>query len=211
MYVPSPFRENDLAVLHGQIQRTRLATLISCGPAGLRASHVPMLLDPHGGPYGTLLCHLARANPQWRSLGGDEVLVTFRGEDAYISPSWYAEKRETGKVVPTWNYVAVHAYGVPRVIEDEAELRAIVTRLTDVHEAGQSPPWSVEDASQPYIAAMLRGIVGVAIPIARIEGAWKLDQDEADADLRGALDGLRASADPRDRAAADAMEARAAR
>lgn len=211
MYVPSHFREDDLTVLHEQIRRSRLATLVSHGADGVQASHVPMLLDAGAGPYGTLVCHLARANPHWRSLGEDEVLVVFRGEDAYVSPSWYTAKREAGTVVPTWNYVAVHAWGVPRVIEDEDELRAIVSRLADVHEAKQPRPWSVADAPQQYITAMLRGIVGIAIPIARIQGKWKLDQDETDVDLRGAVDGLRASGDPRDRATADAMEACAAK
>lgn len=211
MYVPEQFRETDVAMLHAQIRRSRLATLVCAGPDGLQASHIPMLLDAAAGPRGTLLCHVARANPQWRSVSDADVLAIFRDEDAYISPSWYATKRETGKMVPTWNYIAVHASGVARVIEDRDELRALVTRLTNAHEAHRPEPWTIDDAPPDYIDALLGAIVGIEIPIARLEGKWKLNQHHRDADLRGAIEGLRASADPRDRAIADEMEAAAAR
>jgi transcriptional regulator len=209
MYIPPRFREDDLGVLHAMVDRARLGVLVSSGPEGLQASHVPMLLDPDAGPYGTLTCHLARANVQSRALRHDsEVMIVFRAEDAYVSPSWYATKSETGKVVPTWLYVAVHAYGRPRVIDDPDALRTIVTRLTEKHEAPRRDPWAVTDAPESYIAALLGGIVGVEIPIARLEGKWKLDQDGSDADVRGAIEGLRSSEDHRDRETADVMERR---
>jgi transcriptional regulator len=209
MYIPPRFREDDLGMLHAMIHRARLGVLVSSGPDGLTASHVPMLLDPGAGPYGTLTCHLARANNQSRHLRhDDEVMIVFRAEDAYVSPSWYATKNETGKVVPTWVYVAVHAYGRPRVIDDPHALRTIVTRLTEKHEAPRRDPWTVSDAPESYVAALLGGIVGVEIPIARLEGKWKLDQDAPDADVRGAIDGLRSSDDHRDRETAGAMQRR---
>jgi transcriptional regulator len=209
MYIPSAFREDDLDALHAMVHHARLGVLVSSGPDGLAASHVPMLLDPDAGPYGTLTCHLARANAQSRDLRHEgEVMIVFRAEDAYVSPSSYATKSETGKVVPTWLYVAVHAYGNPRVIDDPDALRTIVTRLTEKHEAPRRDPWAVTDAPESYVAAMLGGIVGVEIPIARIEGKWKLDQDASDADVRGAIDGLRSSEDHRDRETAGVMERR---
>jgi transcriptional regulator len=209
MYIPSAFREDDLDALHEMVHRARLGVLVSSGPEGLMASHVPMLLDRDAGPYGTLTCHLARANVQSRDLRrAGEVMIVFRAEDAYVSPSWYATKSETGKVVPTWLYVAVHAYGRPRVIDDPHALRTIVTRLTQKHEAPRRDPWAVTDAPESYITALLGGIVGVEIPIARIDGKWKLDQDASDADVRGTIDGLRSSEDRRDRETADAMERR---
>lgn len=209
MYVPPRFREDDLSVLHAMVQRARLGVLVSTGPDGLKASHLPMLLEPDAGPYGTLTCHLARANVHWRDLQHDgEVMIIFRAEDAYVSPSCYATKSETGKVVPTWLYVAVHAYGRPRVIDDPDALRTIVTRLTEKHESPRREPWAVTDAPESYVTALLAAIVGVEIPIARLEGKWKLDQGRPDADLRGTIDGLRSSEDHRDRAAADAMEQR---
>jgi transcriptional regulator len=209
MYIPPRYREDDLGVLHAVIHGARLGVLVSSGPEGLRASHVPMLLDPDAGPYGTLTCHLARANVQSRDLRHDgEVMIVFRAEDAYVSPSWYATKSETGKVVPTWLYVAVHAYGRPRVIDDPDALRTIVTRLTEKQEAPRRDPWAVTDAPESYIAGLLGAIVGVEIPIARLEGKWKFDQEAPDADVRGTIDGLRSSEDHRDREAADAMERR---
>ncbi|MDB5042621.1 MAG: FMN-binding negative transcriptional regulator [Candidatus Eremiobacteraeota bacterium] len=209
MYIPPRFREDDLGVLHAMVHHARLGVLVSSGPAGLIASHVPMLLDPDAGPYGMLTCHLARANAQSRDLRHEgEVMIVFRAEDAYVSPSWYATKSETGKVVPTWLYVAVHAYGRPRVIDDPDALRTIVTRLTEKHEAPRRDPWAVTDAPEAYITALLGGIVGVEIPIERLEGKWKLDQDASDADVRGAIDELRSSEDYRDRETAEAMDRR---
>lgn len=211
MYVPPRFREDDVGTLHALIGRARLATVVSHGADGLQASHVPMLLDPGAGAQGTLLFHLARGNAQWRTLAaGGEAMAIFRAEDAYISPTWYATKATTGNVVPTWIYVAVHAYGIPRVIEDREQLRALVTRLTERHEEHREAPWRVSDAPAPYIDALLGGIVGVELPIARFDGKWKMDQDANSADVRGAIAGLRTTGDVRDAEAAAVMEARAA-
>ncbi len=150
-----------------------------------------MLLDPEPTPYGTLLGHLAKPNPQARGAAGNlEALAIFQGPDAYITPSWYATKRSTGKVVPTWNYVAVHAYGPISFFDDPERLRQHVTRLTDRHEGARSTPWAVTDAPEDFIDGMLRGIVGFAMPIARIEGKWKMSQNRPAEDRAGVVAGL---------------------
>ncbi len=147
MYVPPLFKEDRIDVLHDAIRRAGLATLVTLTPDGLIASHVPMLLDSEPAPYGTLLGHVARPNPQARgAVPGVQALAIFQGPDAYITPSWYATKRETGKVVPTWNYVAIHAYGPVAFFDDVERLRAIVTRLTERQEAARAAPWAVSDA-----------------------------------------------------------------
>jgi transcriptional regulator len=193
MYLPSHFREDRRDVQHDLIRRHPLGMLITAGCRGLMANAVPFLLEPQAGENGTLLCHVARANPQWKELGAvDECLVVFQGADHYISPSWYPTKQETGKVVPTWNYATVHVWGRPRVIEDAAWLRAQVDALTRTHEDPRPAPWSVSDAPEPFIAAQLRGIVGVEIPIARIEGKWKVSQNRSAVDQAGVRDGLAA-------------------
>ncbi|BBP80278.1 transcriptional regulator [Pseudomonas sp. Ost2] len=206
MYTPSAFSEQDLLTLQRHIQDTRLATLVTHGKLGLQASHVPLLLAPGQGPNGTLYGHLARANPQWRELAeGGEILVIFAGADAYVSPSFYPAKAEHGKVVPTWNYVAVHAYGEAEVFDDAERLRNLVSALTDRHEAGRDQPWKVDDAPAPYIDSMLRAIVGFALPIQRLEGKRKLSQNRSAADIAGVQQGLAASADSQDQALAHLM------
>ncbi|NWD51186.1 FMN-binding negative transcriptional regulator [Pseudomonas gingeri] len=206
MYTPSAFSEQDLPTLQRHIQDTRLATLVTHGKLGLQASHVPLLLDRGQGPNGTLYGHLARANPQWRELAeGGEILVIFPGGDAYISPSFYPAKAEHGKVVPTWNYVAVHAYGEAEVFDDAGRLRSLVSALTDRHEAGREQPWKVDDAPAPYIDSMLKAIVGFALPIQRLEGKRKLSQNRSAADIAGVQQGLAASADSQDQALAHLM------
>jgi transcriptional regulator len=154
----------------------------------------PYLLDDTASPFGTLRCHLSRANPQWRAFAAaDEVLVVFTAADAYVSPSWYPSKRdEHGRVVPTWNYATVQARGHPRLVEDQAWLKAHVSALTDSQEAQQPQPWSVEDAPAGYIEAQLRGIVGVEIEILRIEGKVKASQNRPEADRIGVVEGLEA-------------------
>ncbi|NWB28387.1 FMN-binding negative transcriptional regulator [Pseudomonas gingeri] len=206
MYTPSAFSEQDLPTLQRHIQDTRLATLVTHGKLGLQASHVPLLLDRGQGPNGTLYGHLARANPQWRELvEGGEILVIFPGGDAYISPSFYPAKAEHGKVVPTWNYVAVHAYGEAEVFDDVGRLRSLVSALTDRHEAGREQPWKVDDAPAQYIDSMLKAIVGFALPIQRLEGKRKLSQNRSAADIAGVQQGLAASADSQDQALAHLM------
>ena len=191
MYVPPHFLEDDKAALHRAIGETRLATLVTLGSEGLEASHVPILLDEGEGPYGAIRGHLARANPQWRRASAETpALVMFLGPDAYVSPNWYATKRETGKVVPTWNYLAIHAYGRVEFFEDAERLRAIVTSLTQRHEGRREKPWAVSDAPEDYIQAQLRGIIGFRLPIDRLEGKWKLSQNRPEADRRGVVEGL---------------------
>lgn len=202
MYVPPAFRMDDLPELHRQMRDVRLATLVTATEAGLLATPLPLFLAAEEGPLGTLHGHLARANPQWRQAVRGEAMVLFAGPDAYVSPGWYATKQETGRVVPTWNYVAVHAYGAPEFFEDEDRLRDVVTRLTELHEAPRSEPWAVTDAPEPYIRSQLRGIVGLRLPIARLEGKRKMSQNRSGADRVGVAAGLAASDRPGDRDAA---------
>lgn len=206
MYLPASFRQDDLGEMHRQIRATPFALLTSAGTDGVQASHLPLLLEPDEGEFGTLYGHFARANPHWCELrGGAEGLAIFSGPDAYISPSWYPGKAEHGKVVPTWNYIAVHARGPVQLIEDRESLLQIVSRLSDQHEAGRPQPWAVSDAPDDYLAAMLRAIVGFALPIRRLEGKWKLGQNRSPAGQVGVRQGLAASFDPREQALAARM------
>jgi len=206
MYTPSGFALNDLPELQQQILGTRLALLVTHGEQGLQASHLPLLLNTDEGPNGTLYGHFAKANPQWKELqNGAEALVIFAGADAYVSPDFYPSKAEHGKVVPTWNYVAVHAYGSAEVFTDADRLRSLVSALTDRHEAGRAQPWKVADAPADYIDGMLRAIVGFALPIQRLEGKRKLSQNRSTADIAGVREGLAASPDAHDQALAHLM------
>ena len=211
MYVPSHFKEDRGPELHAMMRAIAIGTLITHGADGLEASHIPLLIDPEPGPYGTLRGHIARGNGQWKRAaggangGGGEALVTFLGPDAYVTPTWFPSKRETGKVVPTWNYIAVHAYGPLHFFEDRAPLLDIVTRLTNAHESRRAPPWAVTDAPADYIDAMLKAIVGFELPIARLEGKWKLSQNKSAADIAGIRDGLAAEAAEDAQALARAM------
>lgn len=191
MYVPPHFREDHTDILHQFIRCTGLATLVTLTKDGLIASHVPMLLEPEPAPYGTLIGHLAGPNPQARGAIG-EALTIFLGPDAYITPSWYETKRKTGKVVPTWNYAAVHAAGPISFFDDRPRLLDVVTRLTQRHESDRPAPWAVSDAPEDFIQSMLRGIVGFTIPIARLEGKWKMSQNRPQADRAGVVAGLQA-------------------
>ena len=206
MYTPNAFAINDLNELHQQILGTRLAILVTHGEQGLEASHLPLLLNVNDGPHGTLYGHFARANPQWRELqNGAEALVIFAGADAYVSPEFYPSKAEHGKVVPTWNYVAVHAYGTAEVFSDADRLRNLVSALTDRHESGRASPWKVADAPADYIDGMLKAIVGFALPIQRLEGKRKISQNRNAADIAGVREGLAASPDGHDQALAHLM------
>ncbi len=191
MYLPASFREDRVDALHEAIRRIALGTLVTLGEDGLVASHVPVLVYPEPAPFGTLVGHVARANPQGRSLKPEvDALAVFTGPHAYVSPGWYATKRQTGKVVPTWNYVAVHASGRRRFFDDAERLRGIVTRLTDFHEQGRAEPWKVTDAPADYIAGMLKAIVGFELTIARLEGKWKMSQNRPAGDHAGIVEGL---------------------
>lgn len=192
MYVPRHFQETDVATLHAAIRDIAFGTLVSAGPDGLIASHVPMILDPAPAPYGTLLGHVARANPHGKLPPSGESLAMFLGPNAYVTPSWYEAKREHGKVVPTWNYVAVHAYGPLEWFDDAERLLALVTRLTDMHEGKRKDVWAVSDAPADFVQGMLKGIIGFALPVARLEGKWKMSQNRPAADRPHVVEGLRA-------------------
>ena len=191
MYVPAHFAEDRTPVLHDAIRAFGLATLVTTTADGLIASHVPLLLDPDRGEFGTLIGHFARPNPQAKGAIG-EALAIFLGPEGYVTPSYYPAKREHGKVVPTWNYAAVHAYGPLRFIDDKTELLDLVTRLTDHHESLRAAPWAVADAPADFIQGMLNGIVGFELTIARLQGKWKMCQNRPPADRGGVVEGLRA-------------------
>ncbi|CRL49734.1 MULTISPECIES: FMN-binding negative transcriptional regulator [Pseudomonas] len=206
MYNPSSFAIKDLDDLRQQLLVTRLAMVVTHGDQGLQASHLPLLFKPDEGPNGTLYGHFARANPQWKELqSGAEALVIFAGADAYVSPGFYPSKAEHGKVVPTWNYVAVHAYGTADVFTDAERLLNLVSALTDRHEAGRALPWKVADAPADYIDGMLKAIVGFALPIQRLEGKRKLSQNRSAEDIAGVREGLVSSPDVHDQALAHLM------
>ena len=210
MYIPSHFNEDRIDVLHDAIRGYGLATLVTMTADGMIASHLPLLLDPKPAPYGTLVGHLARANPQTQSTDAAvQAMVVFHGPDGYISPSLYATKKETGKVVPTWNYIAIHAYGTITFVDDPAWLLDVVTRLTDRYESPRAQPWAVTDAPADFVQGMLRGIIGVAIPIARLEGKFKMSQNRPKADHPGIVSGL--AADGRSDLATEVARAQADR
>jgi len=191
MYLPRHFAETRVEVLHDLIRRHPLGTLVVITPEGLEASHVPFEIDAQPQPFGTLRCHLARANPLWQHIVADRpVLVVFQGEQGYISPNWYAGKQEHGKVVPTWDYAVVHAYGAAQVTHDAAWLRRMVEDLTNRHEHGRADPWQVSDAPAEYVDKMLGQIVGVEIPLTRLLGKWKMSQNRSAADRQGVIAGL---------------------
>jgi transcriptional regulator len=193
MYQPSAFREDRLDVQHALIRAHPLGLLITAGPAGLLANSFPFLLDAAGTEKGTLRLHIARANPQWKELAAiEECLVVFQGPQDYVTPSWYATKRETGKVVPTWNYATVHVWGRPRVMNDDSWLRRQIEDLTASREGLREAPWKVDDAPADFVAMQMRAIVGVEIPIGRIEGKWKMSQNRPEADREGVIGGFRA-------------------
>src|SRR5712671_2504786 len=190
MYQPDHYRVADLSQLHALMRARPFATLVSSGTLGLYASHLPTVLKDEP-PNGMIECHLSRANPHWKDLAtGNEALMIFQGPDAYITPNWYPSKAETQKVVPTWNYAVVHAYGRPAVMQDKDWLRRHVGELTKQQEASEAKPWEVSDAPESYIDVMLRGIVGFRFEIARLEGKWKMSQNREMRDRAGTAQGL---------------------
>jgi transcriptional regulator len=201
MYTPASFKMSDAVELHAFMRDHSFAVLVTHGEGGMIASHLPLLFDADAGPHGTLLGHMARANPQWRDVGG-EALAIFAGPHAYISPTWY----ESPGTVPTWNYVAVHAYGASQLVEDREGLHAILTRLVSVHERGMPEPWSY-DVADPDIDTMLRAIVGFRIEITRLEGKAKLNQNHPEERRRKVIRVLEARADEDSRAIAGLMDA----
>ncbi len=193
MYLPRKFREDRIEVLHAAMLEIGAAAVVGQGPDGPIATHVPIELDPEPAPWGSVRCHFVRANPHAQSVAdGGELLLIFQGPQGYVTPNWYPSKRETSKVVPTWNYVAVHAYGRATTFEDVAALRAHLGALTDRFEGGSTVPWTIDDAPAEFIDGMCRAIIGVEIRLTRIEGKWKLSQNRPRQDRLGVINGLRA-------------------
>ena len=191
MYQPAHFTESRPEVLHALMRAHPFATLVTLDAGGLNANHLPFEYDPEPAPFGTLRAHVARNNPLWRELvQGVEALVIFQGEHGYITPSWYPGKAENGKVVPTYNYMVVHAKGALQVMDDPLWLRAFLGRLTDRFEAPRAQPWAVEDAPADYVEAMLKAIIGIEIPVASLIGKWKVSQNRSADDRAGVVAGL---------------------
>jgi transcriptional regulator len=193
MYLPQHFAQTDPAALQGLMRAHPLATLVSVGASGLTADHVPLEYEPpngNNGEHGELRGHVARANPLWQHAAGHAVLAVFSGPQAYVSPGWYPSKALTHKVVPTWNYTVVHAHGVLHVEPEAPWLHALVSRLTGTHEQPRPQPWAVTDAPDDYVQQMLRAIVGIRIPLARLVGKWKVSQNRSEADRSGVAAGL---------------------
>ncbi len=191
MYIPSYFKPEEIAAVHEMMARTGFVSLVTNTADGLVATQAPVLLDPAAGEHGVLRGHIARANPQWKTaLAEQEALAIFTGPHGYVSPQWYASNREHGRVVPTWNYAVVHAYGPVTFSGDRDLLLEIVTRLTEKHEAGFEHPWKVSDAPADYIEGLLKAIVAFKMPITRLEASWKLSQNKSEADRRGVTEGL---------------------
>jgi len=210
MYIPphnGPPSADDVTCL---LLETRAGDLVTAGDNGLTVSMIPFLYDPSDGRHGSLLGHLARPNAQWRGADRREALVLLHGPDGYVSPAWYAAKREHGRVVPTWNYVLVAVHGWLRIHDDPEWTRDVVERLTRAHEAGRADPWAVSDAPEPYVAGQLRAIVGIEVEIDRVEAKWKLSQNRSAADVAGVIAGLGAGTDD-DQTLAAAMSAVEAR
>ncbi|MBV9695995.1 MAG: FMN-binding negative transcriptional regulator [Gammaproteobacteria bacterium] len=187
MYCPALFREDRLEVLHAFVRSHPLGLLISHGPSGLLANLLPFVLQAEGTERGVLQAHMARANPQSQELDEQPVLVVFRGADAYVSPSLYATKKETGKVVPTWNYAMVQVRGKARVRDRVDWLTPQLHALTSGREATREHPWAVTDAPADYIEAQKKAIVGLELPIASIEGKWKVSQNQPEANRRSVV------------------------
>ena len=197
MYIPKHFDEPRIEVLHELMRARPLATVVTLAADGLNANHIPLHLVDEPAPYGTLRGHVARANSMWRETTPDvETLVIFQGPDAYITPSWYATKQETGKVVPTWNYAVAHAYGTLRVIDEAAWIRAQMEALTDQSEAAFAQRWAVADAPSDYTEQLIAAVVGIEIVITRLIGKWKVSQNQPAQNRRGVVDGLHGRADP---------------
>ncbi|WP_407167184.1 FMN-binding negative transcriptional regulator [Bradyrhizobium sp. ORS 111] len=199
MHVPPHFKIDELGAIHATMRASRLATLVTATADGLMGTPLPLILDEGEGDYGTLYGHVARPNPQWKAPAVGEAMAIFTGPDAYVTPSWYVTKAEHGKVVPTWNYVAVHAYGPAEFFEDADRLLDVVTRLTNLHESSRAEVWQLSDAPADFIKAQLRGIVGIRMPITRIDAKKKMSQNRKLEDRAGVVAGLSASDNPVDR------------
>lgn len=205
MYIPKHFEQPSIETMHELMRAYPLATLVTLSSGGLEANHIPLHLSDTPTPFGMLRGHVARANPLWRDFAKElEVLAIFHGPDAYITPSWYATKQETGKVAPTWNYAVVHAYGTLRAIDDAGWVREHLETLTDHHEANLPKPWAVSDAPGEFIEETIKAIVGVEIVITRLSGKWKVSQNQPEQNQAGVIKGL-ASCGHRDAVAMAAL------
>lgn len=194
MYCPAHFQEDRPEVLTALMSQHPLATVITQGPAGMCADHIPLMFEPVAGTHGRLIGHVARNNPLWQCDPAQELLVVFQGPSAYISPNWYATKAEGGKVVPTWNYAVVHAHARLRALPAPEEVLDIITRLTDRHEAEQPHPWQVADAPADFTQRLLGNIVGIELSITRLQGKWKVSQNQPEANRLSVAAGLRQAA-----------------
>jgi transcriptional regulator len=211
MYIPASYAEHDDEVLFDFIAAHPLGILVTASPHdGLYATHLPLVVHRAAGSSGVLAGHVARANPHQRHIaaGATDALVIFSGPDAYVTPSWYATKQEHGRVVPTWNYAAVHAYGTLRLVDEPATLRRHLETLTTRHEAGRAREWHVSDAPEEFIQQQMKAIVGLELTITRLEGKWKMSQNRSGADIDGVARGLVASDVPGDQAVAAIVAAR---
>ena len=209
MYLPRAFAETDERTLHDFIRAHPLATFVSTDAGGLCANHFPMLIETGDDGKQVLRGHVARANPLWKSLGsGAQALAIFHDAGLYVTPSWYPSKQEHGRVVPTWNYVAVHVSGSARAVDDPQWLRSFLARLTDANESARASPWKITDAPEDHIERSLKAIVGVELVITQIAGKWKVSQNRTAKDAQGVVSGLRQQADPASLAMADWVDAR---
>ena len=201
MYIPRHNLEKRVSVMHALMVAQPLGTLVTLGASGLFASHIPLVLEDDGSPFGVLRGHISRANPQWKDFVPTvDALAMFAGQQHYISPNWYPGTKEHGREVPTWNYVVVHASGPLKVIEDREWLLTNVEKLTNLHEAGFPVPWKVSDAPEDFIRSQLKGIVGLELPIRRLEGKWKVSQNRTERERKGVIDGLAKLNTPESRA-----------
>ena len=207
MYTPQHFEEKRPDVLARAIRDIQFALLVTAADGKYFVSHLPMVLKQANGTF-VLEAHVARPNEHWRALGSRPVsLAVFQGPQTYVSPSWYESKRQHGKVVPTWNYVVVHAHGALEIVEDRDWLLAHLGDLVAANEGGREQPWSISDAPAEFIQSMTRAIVGLRLTVERLEGKWKMSQNRSQADRAGALAGLSASPKPADQAVAAIMRA----
>lgn len=192
MYIPKHFDEPRIEVMQDLIRARPLATLVTLSAGGLNANHIPLLLSTEPAPFGVLRGHVARSNPIWSDLARDvEVLAIFHGPDAYITPSWYASKQETGKVVPTWNYAVVHAYGRLHVIDDASWLRSHLEALTAHNESVFPDPWAVSDAPYEYTEKLIEAIIGIEITVTKLSGKWKVSQNQPERNQASVISGLK--------------------
>ena len=191
MYIPKANEEKRVSVMRELMVAHPLGTLVTLGASGLFASHIPMVLEDDGSQFGVLQGHIARANAQWRDIvPAVDALAIFAGHQHYISPNWYPGTKEHGKEVPTWNYAVVHAYGPLKVVADERWLLTFLNKLTNIHEAGSPIPWKVSDAPEDFIKSLLNAIVGLELPIQRLEGKWKVSQNRTEEERKGVIEGL---------------------